>query len=95
VKRCLPIERLSLLSVGSGGLSLGLVLLGNLGSIISVELVVDSLASRRRLVGSRVGVGLGVLNVQRYLRVCRRASSLVMSRQTGEPLNDLLEARSI
>ena len=91
----LPVQRLSFLSVSSGRLSLGLVLLGNLGSVISVELVVNSLASRRRLVGSGIGVGLGVLNIQRYLRVCKGAASSSVSCKRATDSADSLEARSI
>ena len=95
VKRDLTIERLGFLSVGSGRLSLGLVLLGDLGSIISVELVIDSLASRRRLVGSGVGVSLGVLNVQRYFRVCSKGSLVSDISTKWRTSDDLLEACSI
>ena len=89
------VKRLSFLSKRSSRLSLGLVLLGDLGSIISVELVIDSLASRRRLVGSGVGVGFGVLNVQRYFWVCSKGSFVSDISTKWRTSDDLLEACSI
>lgn len=55
--------------MSSGRLGLGLVLLGQLGGVVSVELVIDGLALRLRLVRGGVSVGLGVLDVLSNVRV--------------------------
>lgn len=58
-----------ILTMSSGRLGLGLVLLGQLGGVVSVELVIDGLALRLRLVRGGVSVGLGVLDVLSNVRV--------------------------